>query len=1375
MIDSSANAQSTPDDDRSSAPADRRGEIDRLMLRPLGRPAHRRRRRAVLPLATFAAMGLIAGPLGALPAAAAEPVAIADVQGAADASPLAGQTVTVQGVVTGYYAQPSNYRGLYIQTQGSGGAADATPGASDGVFVYVNATYPDVTVGDLVTATGSVSEFQGQTQITASAAGSVALVTAGVDLPEAAPLADTVVGPAREAYEGMLVQPSGTYALASTHQIFNFGTLWLSAGGPVVKSTETTDAGPDADAIAAANRAKRLLVDDGYAVQVTNAAHPGEQPYLTKDAVIRLGDTLVPPQNPMILGYGFDDWRLQPQIPLNDASDAAYKPGFSSVNPRPEASPEVGGDVVFASYNVENYFTTFGGDARGADTPEQFAVQKSKTIAAITGLGADVVAIAEMENSVKLGKPVDSALQDLVAGLNKAEGAGTWDYVRTPAALQDPATTDFITNAIIFKPASVTPVGDSFAQVDEAVWSNAREPLAQTFDIGDGRLVTAVANHLKSKSPPTGGGAEPADGQGFFNADRTAQAESIVDLVTGISADPAKGPDIMLLGDFNAYGQEDPIQVFLNAGWTDLRPAATDPAAPGTYSYSFNGELGSLDHAIASPSLADSVAGVGIWGINSAEWGDRGYAFAATEPGTPWRSSDHDPIKVGLTADAGPVTVDVLTINDFHGRLEAGTGTSAVGGAAVLGGLVKQVEAENPNTLFVSSGDMVGASTFTSFIQQDKPTVDALNAMGLDVSALGNHEFDQGRADVDDRLADLADFPWLSANLIDRATGEPAYAEYALEEVGGVTVGFIGAVTEDLPNLVSPTGIASLEVAPVVPAVTDVAARLQDGDDANGEADALVLLVHEGAPDATIESATGNNAFGAIVNGVVGKVDAVVSAHTHQQYAHPVPVPGSDVPMPVVQAGQYSEAYGRLTMTLDPASGDLTAITGAVAPLKGAAEPDPAIAQIVADAVAVAAVEGSRSLGSVTTDVTRGAQADGSDNRGSESTLSNLIADAQLAATQDLNAQVALMNPGGVRADVTYAGTGPADPDGNVTYAEAAAVQPFANTLFTIDLTGAQLKAVLEQQWQPAGSPRIFLKLGVSDGFTYSYDPTAAQGSHIRAMFLNGERVADDQVVKIVTNSFLAGGGDAFTTLTEGANRADSGRIDLQAFVDYFAANSPVAPDLGNRSTGVTLSAPADPAGYAPSESVMLTLSSMLFSKGAPITGEASISLNDPVLGETVLGTAPLTFAITDNFDEQGQATVAITIPEGVSGEQTLTVTGPEGAAVGVPITVTEAVEPPEPVVTEVYGSANKLFAWGGRGVSYTAYVVAEDGSAPVGTVTIYDGRTEIATAELTAESNGRITIDVPKLKRGVHLLRAGFDGEGFVSSRGYPSLVIAI
>ena len=1327
------------------------------------------RRGAALVTAAVLALGL--GALSAPAASAATPTAtIADVQGDGASTPLAGTVVTVEGVVTGDYrlSTASGYRGFYLQTAGSGGATDATPARSDAVFVFSANADPAVAIGDLITVTGTAGEFNGQTQISATDAANYEVVTAAAGLPAPTVLPDSVVGSAREAYEGMLVTPESAY-LASSHQLFNFGTLWLNVGALAVKATETTDAGEAAAAIGAANRANRLLVDDGYSIQVSNAAHVGGQPYFDKATVVRNGDRFVAPAAGMILGWGFDDWRLQPQRPLSDASPAGYaalEPTWQSLNPRTAAPEPSGGDITAASFNVFNYFTTFGGDARGADNAELFAVQRSKIVSAINALDADVVGLMEIENSVKLGEEADEALGDLVGALNAASAPGTWAFVPTPQVLRDAATTDFITNAIIYKPAAVTPVGASFADSDETVWNIAREPLAQTFEtVADGKVVTIVANHFKSKSPPSGNTApEPADLQGFFNAERVAQATRLVDFVAGVKADPAKGPNVLLVGDFNAYAEEDPAQVLTAAGLVDLVPAKTD----GEYTYSFDGELGSLDHAFATPELAASVTGVDVWNINSPEWSDRGYEFGAAEAGTPYRSSDHDPVIVGFDSAPAPVDIDILSINDFHGRLEA---APPIAGAAVLGGMIDSYRAANPNTTFVGAGDLIGASTFTSFIQNDEPTIDALNAMGLDASAFGNHEFDQGREDVDERIVPRADWDYLSANIYDRATGKPAYQQYSLEQFDGVTVAFVGAMTEELPALVSPAGISTLEVKPVVAEVNRVADELSDGDAANGEADVIVLLVHEGAATTDISSATDDSAFGRIVTGANANVDAIVSGHTHLAYDHEIAIPGTDTLRPVLSSGQYGEKYSHMDLSVDPATGGIISLTAEILPLAGAFAPDPEIAQIVSDAVAVANVKGAVKVGEISADFNRASQSGAafSENRGGESTLGNFVADVQLWATADAGADIALMNPGGLRADLKYASTGAGDPAGNVTYKEAAGVQPFANTLVTLDLTTAQLKQVLEEQWQPAGAGRPFLKLGVSKSLEYTYDPAAAAGDHVDAIYVNGERAAEGESYTVTVNSFLASGGDNFGTLALGTNRADSGKIDLASMVDYFEANPVASPDYAQRAVGVSV---AGSAPFAPGDQVMLALSSLLFSNGEPNAGTAVLSANG-----VGLGSAAIDPAIVDTTDEVGRASVTITIPDDTpTGDLLVTVTVPEtGTSVDVPLAVVATPPPVEKLPTTTSGSANKLIVFGKSPVKYSVTVRAA-GVTPTGDVAIYDGFTRIATATLTENSAGRATVTLPPLGRGLHLVTARYAGsDTLLGSLGWPSIVLVL
>lgn len=707
---------------------------------------------------------------------------------------------------------------------------------------------------------------------------------------------------------------------------------------------------------------------------------------------------------------------------------------------------------------------------------------------------------------------------------------------------------------------------------------------------------------------------------------------------------------------------------------------------------------------------------------------------------------------------ADPVLIDVLTTNDFHGRLEA---NPPAAGAAVLGGMVDAYEAANPNTLLVGAGDLIGASTFTSFIQQDQPTIDAMNAIGLDASALGNHEFDQGTADLENRVIPAADWPYLSANVYKKGTQDPAFQEYEVREFDGVSVGFVGAVTEELSSLVSPAGIATIDVGPIVPAVNRVADQLSDGDESNGEADVIMLLVHEGAATPDIASATDNSVFGRLVSGVDANVDAIVSAHTHLAYNHQIPVTGSNKVRPVISAGQYGENYGHLALSVDPDSGELLKVTSEVLPLAGAFAPDPAVEKIVADAVAVAEVQGSVTVGEITADFNRAAQSTGEENRGGESPLGNFVADVQLWSTEDAGSEIALMNPGGLRADLDF-DANPlvvGDADGVVTYQEAAAVQPFANTLVALDLTTEQLKSVLDEQWQPADASRPFLKLGLSKGIEYTYDPTAPAGEHIEAVWVNGELAAAGQTWRTTVNSFLASGGDNFTTFAEGTNRSDTGKIDLQSMVDYFDEFGSASPDYSQRSVGVVASL----AGLTAGSTASIDVSSLLFSNGEPVADTVTVSL----VG-AVIGSAAIDPSIVDTTDEVGRATVPLTLPRGVSGDQLLEIAVPgTDTAISVPVAIAAAAAE-EP--STIYAS------WGPRlvkrGADLTVRVLVNSaGVVAGGTVEYFDRGRVVATS--VTDAAGRSTTTIENLGRGVHVLKARFTGVDGVSASITPSRVV--
>ncbi len=653
------------------------------------------------------------------------------------------------------------------------------------------------------------------------------------------------------------------------------------------------------------------------------------------------------------------------------------------------------------------------------------------------------------------------------------------------------------------------------------------------------------------------------------------------------------------------------------------------------------------------------------------------------------------------TAQAAPVTIQILATNDFHGRLAL---SAPNGGAAVLSGAVKQLELANPNTVFAAAGDLIGASTFASFIQQDKPTIDVLNEAGLDVSAVGNHEFDKGFDDLKNRVIAPFDpvtnpfggaaWEYLGAN-VRNLDMTPALEEFWTEDFGSIRVGFVGAVTDDLPELVSPAGIANLVIEPPVVAANRTAAALK----ADG-ADVIVLLVHEGAATIELEDAVDPaSAFGAIVNGASSDIDAIVSGHTHLAYNHLIPVPAwvtENRPVttrPVVSSGQYGFALNQLLFTVDDVTGEVQGVTSNILPLLTGTTPnypaDAATAAIVTAANTAAATLGEAVLGQTEGPFHRAQIAAATENRGGESTLGNFVAEVQQTETEapeQGGAQIALMNPGGLRADliggpVTTPPTIPVYP-ADVTFKQAADVQPFANTLVNMTLTGEQLKAVLEQQWQPTGAARPFLRLGLSEGFTYTYDPNATTGERITSMALDGVPIEVAESYSVTVNSFLASGGDNFSVLTSGTNQRDTGKIDLQSMVDYMDEFTPVAVDYSQRSVGIDLPDDA-PEDYFPGDTVQFAVSSLDMARATAPAGGLLDATIEVALGGVPVGSFPVDHTVgTTPFDETGTAAVSFVVPDGTpAGEATLTISGAlTGTVATLPILVAGAVTPIEPV-----------------------------------------------------------------------------------------------
>ncbi|WP_306232962.1 cell wall-binding repeat-containing protein [Agrococcus beijingensis] len=554
-------------------------------------------------------------------------------------------------------------------------------------------------------------------------------------------------------------------------------------------------------------------------------------------------------------------------------------------------------------------------------------------------------------------------------------------------------------------------------------------------------------------------------------------------------------------------------------------------------------------------------------------------------------------------AVAAPIVVDpattavvnLLHFNDFHGRLDANT-------TVQFAGTIEQLRADYPtSSLLLSGGDSIGASNFVSASQDDEPTLEVLNAIGVDAAAVGNHEFDQGVDDLTGRVDALADFPYLSANVT--LNGAPIGPAFETFEIDGITVGVIGAVTQQTPSLVDGSGVVGVEFGDPVTAVNAVAAELTDGDAANGEADVIVAEIHDGsqltlapnAPQAEQEAtlapdAAASGAFGDMVNSLSADVDVIFNGHTHRTYSWMAPVPGAPgETRPIVQSNEYSNLVGQVVLAVDRATGDATVEvlanhTRTTLPAADLAASYPRAAEvktIVDAAVAEAAVIGNVEVGTISGPITVPALSNG--NRSEESTSAQMVANMyrdQLASEARGAAEIGIVNPGGVRDSFLYEPTAPETEPGVVRLAEANTMLPFINNLWSITLTGAELDAVLEEQWQrsidgvPFTSGRTYLQLGLSDNVTYTSDPTRPIDDRVSDIAIDGAFVTPDQEIRVASSSFLIGvmgsnAGDNFWSFGEGTDERDSGLVDQDALLAYLAANPGLAPDYTVRHVDV--------------------------------------------------------------------------------------------------------------------------------------------------------------------------------------------------------------
>ena len=570
------------------------------------------------------------------------------------------------------------------------------------------------------------------------------------------------------------------------------------------------------------------------------------------------------------------------------------------------------------------------------------------------------------------------------------------------------------------------------------------------------------------------------------------------------------------------------------------------------------------------------------------------------------------------TSEEGLVDFSIVASNDFHGRVEES--------ASVLACTVDGYREQNPNTIFASAGDNIGASTFTSFIQQDEPSIEALNAMDLDVSVLGNHEFDQGAADMDDRVIPMSDFPWIGANIRDAETGEHLYDPYYIQEVDGVRVAFIGLITEDMPNLVSPDGIEGIEWTSMSEESNHYAEHLTEND----MADVVTVLVHEGLPGTSPDSASGLP-FDDLVENAHPEIAAIMSGHTHQPYVHDLDG------MLVTQAGEYGDYVNVLDFSFDPSTGELVESEAELVDLFPEGEPrcdgHPEVDQIVSDAVSTADELGSEVIAETAGDVpfSRAVNSDGTENRSADSTLGQLIADAQLWAIRQNQPDVdfAVTNAGGLRADL---------PLGELTYRDLGDVQPFANTLVNVELTGEQVYRLFEEQWREDGS---FSKHAQSSEVRYTYDAEAPEGERVQEVTIDGELVEPEATYTAGMNSYMAAGGGVEVP-TEAVSTQDTGMNDLEAFVDYAREQEVLEPSLGRRAVGITwVSEHPDETVYAPGDEIALDLSGLAYSsEDVPVGESVEISLAGFDLGEFDIDTD-----YADASDERGTTEIRAEVP----------------------------------------------------------------------------------------------------------------------------------
>ena len=578
------------------------------------------------------------------------------------------------------------------------------------------------------------------------------------------------------------------------------------------------------------------------------------------------------------------------------------------------------------------------------------------------------------------------------------------------------------------------------------------------------------------------------------------------------------------------------------------------------------------------------------------------------------------------TAAANGPTMDIqlLSFNDFHGNLETPSGSSGrivtghktvtdpktgalvaqdvttdAGGVEYLATHLKEARKGHPYSLTVAAGDLIGASPLLSAAFHDEPTIEAMNSLGLDASAVGNHEFDEGYKELQ-RMADGgclddgtgannqdscpggktftgANFDYLAANVVYSGTDKTILPPYTIKNIKGAKIGFIGMTLQDTPTIVTAAGVAGLQFKNEVATANALVPVLR----AQG-VNAIVVLIHQGGtpnqqtwyengtpytvnPTYDYTCAQGGSLAAdspiiPIAKGLDPAIDMIVSGHTHQPYVCDIKDPAGQ-PRMVTSASSFGRLFTDTELTYDRRTQDIvrTSVDSANMIVTRDVAKDADQTALIDRYKTLVTPIASKVIGHVTTDVTR------TGNAGGESQLGDLIADAQLAdpsvVTGGRKPDIAFMNPGGIRTDLTYSNSKYGEAPGDITFEEAFNVQPFNNYLVSLDLTGAQVKQLLTEQWSGKNAGTAKKILQVNKGFNYTYS-----GTTLGTVTVNGQPLVDGQTYRIVTNNFLQGGGDNFPTMAQGPN-VYYGGLDIDAFASYLSASSPYTPGPLTRIT----------------------------------------------------------------------------------------------------------------------------------------------------------------------------------------------------------------